>query len=271
MDMEIILFSGISIGGLGLLFGLGLNFAAKKFAVAVDPMFPEVRNALPGANCGACGFAGCDAFAKAICNNEAEITGCPVGGSDTVEALSKILGVEATAVAKEVAYVKCAGTCHVAKEKYIYDGVMDCKNAAFLQGKGSKQCEYGCLGYGSCVSACEFGAIDIVDGIAVINEEKCVACGKCIATCPKALIEMIPQEKEVRVSCNSREKGKAVKTACDVGCISCRMCVKACEFDAIVFENNIAKVDYSKCTECNACADKCPTKAITHATKLITE
>jgi len=262
MDVQSIIFSALSIGGLGLLFGLGLGVAAKVFEVKVDPLIPVVRDALPGANCGACGYAGCDAYAKAVVEDGTEITRCTVGGPALVTELSAIMGVEAGPVIKQVAYVKCQGSCDKAIEKYEYSGVMDCKNAAFLQGKGSKGCEYGCLGLGSCVSACEFDAIDIIDGIAVINKDKCVACGKCVLECPKDLIEMVPDDKKTRVSCNSKDKGKEAKTNCSTACIACRMCVKACEFDAITVTNNIAHIDYDKCTECGACVAKCPTNAI---------
>jgi len=264
MDVQSIIYSALSIGGLGLLFGIGLGVAAKVFEVKVDPLVPVVREALPGANCGACGYAGCDAYAKAVVIEGAAITMCPVGGSDLVVNLSKIMGVEAVEIAKQVAYVKCQGNCDNAVEKYQYDGIMDCKNATFLQGKGSKGCEYGCLGLGSCVTACEYDAIDIIDDIAVINKDKCVACGLCVLECPKDLIEMVPDDKKVRVACASLDRGKPVKDNCSVGCISCKMCEKACEFDAIHVINNIALIDYDKCTECDACVEKCPTDAILH-------
>jgi Na+-translocating ferredoxin:NAD+ oxidoreductase RNF subunit RnfB len=263
MDISSIIFSAVSIGGLGLVFGLGLGYAAKKFEVKVDPLIPVVRDALPGANCGACGFAGCDAFAKGIVEGQAPINGCPVGGSETAAALSQIMGVEASESARQVAYVKCNGTCENAKEKYIYAGVTDCKNAAFLQGGGSKGCEYGCLGLGSCVAVCEFNAIDIIDGVAVINDN-CVACEKCVAACPKAIIEMVPDASKVRVACNSADKGKEVKSNCSVGCIACKICEKACPFDAIHVTDNLARIDYEKCTQCDVCVEKCPTKAIPH-------
>ncbi len=262
MDVQSIIFSGLSIGGLGLLFGLGLGVAAKVFEVKVDPLIPLVRDALPSANCGACSFPGCDAYAKAIVEDGASITSCPVGGADLIEELSKIMGKEAVEVIKQVAYVKCQGTCDNAIEKYEYSGVMDCKNATFLQGKGSKGCEYGCLGLSSCVRVCEFDAIDIIDGIAIINKDKCVACGKCVLECPKNLIEMVPDDKKTRVACASEDKGKEAKSNCTTACIACRLCVKACEYDAIHVDKNIARIDYDKCVECGACVAKCPTKAI---------
>jgi Na+-translocating ferredoxin:NAD+ oxidoreductase RNF subunit RnfB len=262
MDLTSILYPAASIGGLGILFGLGLGVAAKKFAVEVDPLVPLVRDALPSANCGGCGYAGCDAFAKAVVEKKAQPNGCPVGGAATAEAICKILGIEVTETAKQVAFVKCNGTCDKAKDKYKYYGITDCKSAAALQGGGPKACEYGCLGFGTCVDVCMFGAIEIVDGVAVVDPEKCTSCGLCASACPKGLIDIVPDASKVRVKCNSQNKGKAVKTSCEVGCIACRMCVKACEFDAIKVENNIAKIDYDKCTQCGACVAKCPTNAI---------
>lgn len=264
MNVQSILFSALSISGLGLLFGLGLGYASKVFAIKVDPLVPIVREALPGANCGACGFAGCDAYAKAVATEGAEINMCPVGGAALVKVLSEIMGIEAVIADKKSAFVKCNGTCENATEKYAYQGIMDCKNAAFLQGKGSKGCEFGCLGLGSCVKVCEYDAIDVVNGVAIINQDKCVACGKCVKECPKMVIEMVTDKMKVRVACASLEKGKGVKDNCKVGCIACNMCVKACEFEAITVEKNIAHVIYDKCTQCDACVQKCPTKAIVH-------
>ncbi len=262
MEISSIVFSAASIGGLGLLFGLGLGVAAKKFAVKIDPLIPLVRDALPSANCGACGFAGCDAFAKAVVEGHAPTNGCPVGGKECAERVAAIMGVDAVTKERTTAFVKCNGSCDNAKQKYEYYGVVDCRDEAYLQGGGSKTCSYGCLGGGSCVKACMFDAINIVDGIAVIDEEKCTSCGMCVATCPKNLIEIIPAAKTTRVVCNSQDKGKDVKAACSVGCIGCRMCFKACEYDAIIIDGTLAKVDYEKCVLCNACRDKCPTKAI---------
>ncbi|RRD94917.1 RnfABCDGE type electron transport complex subunit B [Clostridiales bacterium COT073_COT-073] len=256
------------IGGLGLVFGAGLGVASKVFAVKVNPLVPEVREALPGANCGACGKAGCDAYAKAIVEEGAPINLCPVGGAKTLEQISKIMGMEAVAEAKKVAFVQCNGSCQNAKEKYQYIGITSCADAAYLPGGGPKACEYGCLGLGSCVKACEFGAIDIVDGIAVINPEKCVACGKCVTACPKKLIEIVPDDKKVRVRCRSLAKGKEVMDACAVGCIACSKCVKECKFDAIHVVNNIAHVDYDKCKQCNMCVKVCPKQVITEKVRI---
>ncbi len=262
MDIKSILFPALSIGGLGLLFGFGLGIASKIFSVKANPLIEQVKEVLPGANCGGCGYAGCEAFAKAVVEGKAPINGCPVGGAKTTEAIAKILGVESTESVKKVAFVKCNGTCEKAKEKYIYDGVKDCVQAAALQGKGSKGCEYGCLGLGTCVSACPFNAIKIVDGVAVVDEDLCTGCGQCVAACPKNLIELVPYDSPIRVRCNSLDKGKAVKVNCEVGCIGCRLCAKVCPKDAIVIENNLAKINYDTCVNCKACVKKCPTQAI---------
>ncbi|QCX34758.1 RnfABCDGE type electron transport complex subunit B [Caloramator sp. E03] len=260
--MNSIIFPVISLGGLGVLFGSLLGYASKKFAVEVDPRVPIVRDILPGANCGGCGYAGCDACAKAMVEGEAAPNACPVGGPETAKKIGEVLGLAVDALTKNVAFVKCNGTCNNAKNKYEYTGIADCRDAALLPGGGYKGCSYGCLGLGSCVKVCEFGALSIVNGVAVVDENKCTSCGKCAKICPKGLIEIVPADKKVRVVCNSKDKGKDVKDNCAVGCIGCRMCERACQFGAIIFENNLAKIDYEKCTQCNACAVKCPTKAI---------
>ncbi|SDZ32016.1 electron transport complex, RnfABCDGE type, B subunit [Proteiniborus ethanoligenes] len=251
----------VSLGSMGLLFGAGLAVAAKVFAVEVDPKVEQVRGALPGANCGACGFPGCDGLANAIANGSAPVNACPVGGASCAEEIAEIMGVTAEATDKKVARVICQGTSCNATEKFEYNGVMDCKAAVLVSG-GSKSCSYGCLGLGTCVRVCQFDAIDIIDGIAVINPEKCTACGKCIDACPKLVIKMVPYKQNVIVDCNSKEFGKDVKVKCTIGCIGCQICVKACPFDAMEFENNLARINYDKCTNCMICAEKCPTKAI---------
>lgn len=259
--VESILYPILTLGGLGLLFGGGLAIASKAFAVEVDPKVQAINKALPGANCGACGYPGCSAFSEAVASGKAPVNGCPVGGAECAESIGNIMGVNAEAGEKRVARVICNGTDCNAHEKFEYEGIKDCKAAAMVQG-GSKACGFGCLGLGTCVDVCPFDAIDIVDGIAKINVEKCTACEKCVIECPKAVIEMVPYNQKVVVDCNSAEFGKEVKVKCTVGCIGCQICVKACPFDAMKFENNLAKIDYDKCTNCMICAEKCPTKSI---------
>lgn len=258
-----IILAAVVVGAVGILIGIFLGIASEKFKVEVDEKEILVRAELPGNNCGGCGFAGCDALAKAIAAGQADVGACPVGGAPVAEKIAAIMGVESGSADKKVAFVKCSGTCDKAKQQYHYYGINDCRKAAVTPGAGDKACAYGCMGYGSCVNACEFDAIHVVDGVAVVDREKCVACGKCVAACPNQLIELVPYKALHRVRCNSHEKGKAVKDVCGAGCIGCTLCTKQCPFDAIHMEDNLAVVDYSKCKNCGKCAAKCPVKVIT--------
>ena len=186
MDINSILFPVLSIGGLGLVFGAGLGYAGKVFAVDEDPRIGQVTECLPGANCGGCGFPGCGGLAAAIVAGEAPVNGCPVGGAKSAAAISEVMGVTVEEKEREVAFVKCGGTCDLSANKYQYFGMSDCGMASQLAGGGAKGCSYGCLGLGSCVKACAFDAIHIVNGVAVVDDEKCVACGKCVKACPKS-------------------------------------------------------------------------------------
>ncbi len=255
-----IITAAVVVGGVGLIIGILLSVAGKAFAIEVDEKEIAVREVLPGNNCGGCGYAGCDALAKAIAAGEAAVSACPVGGAAVAEQIGAIMGTSGEAV-KMVAFVKCAGTCDKAKDKYEYNGNISCKEAVYVS-NGPKACAYGCMGFGSCVEACEFDAISVVDGIAVVDKEKCVACGKCVAACPKKLVELIPYKSKHMVQCNSKDKGKDVMSVCQAGCIGCTLCVKSCPKDAIVFEDNLAKIDYEKCVNCGLCAQKCPKKVI---------
>lgn len=262
MNFQAIIIATIVVAAVGLIIGILLGVAGEKLKVEVDEKEIEVRQKLPGNNCGACGYPGCDGLAAAIAKGEAPVNACPVGGEAVAKEISAIMGVTAMATEKKVAFVKCVGTCDKTKVKYNYYGIHDCRKLALIPGNGDKACQYGCLGYGSCVQECEFDAIHIKDGIAAVDKEKCVACGKCISACPKKLIEFVPYESTCKVACSSNEKGKDVKAVCDAGCIGCGMCQRACEFGAVSVENNLAKIDYSKCTHCGKCAQKCPTKVI---------
>lgn len=256
------LFSSVLVLGiLGLIFGAVLAYASKKFAVEVDPRVEAILEVLPGANCGGCGFPGCGGLASAIAEGNAPVNGCPVGGSDCSLKIGKIMGLKAEEGEKKVAKVICKGNCMSSKDKYTYEGIQDCRSANVLNG-GAKSCKYGCLGLGTCRDYCKFGAISIIDGVAIIDEEKCVMCGKCMEVCPKGIIISKPQKQEIIVECNSKDFGKAVKEKCSVGCIGCGLCAKACKFDAIEFENKIAKINPEKCVGCMECVQKCPTKVI---------
>lgn len=251
----------VVLGGLGIIFAVILGFASKAFHVDVDPKITLIREALPGANCGACGYPGCDGMSKAIAEGRAPVNGCPVSSAAAVEKIGKVMGVEASTGEKKVAKVLCKGCDNNAVKKYNYEGIHDCKAAAAIAG-GDKACNQGCLGFGTCVNACKFGAIKVVDGVAVVDKEKCTSCGKCIEVCPKAVIELVPYTQEVVVECKNLDFGKATKEVCSAGCIGCKMCEKNCPFDAIHVVNNIAKIDYEKCKQCLVCVAKCPTKAI---------
>ena len=262
MSISGIVLAAVIVGGTGLVISVLLGIASEKFKVPVDEKEVAVRACLPGNNCGGCGYAGCDGLAKAIANGEAPVNACPVGGAPVGAQIAEIMGVEAGDSVKMVAFVKCAGTCEKAKQKYIYSGNEDCVSAVSVPGGGPKACPNGCTGFGSCTKVCDFDAIHVVDGIAVVDKEKCVACGKCVATCPKALIELVPYDAKPKVHCSNKEFGKPVKEYCSVGCIGCKMCTRQCEFGAITVEGNIAHIDYSKCTGCGKCAAKCPSKII---------
>lgn len=250
------------VGGTGVVIGILLGIAGEKFEVEVNEKEVAVRTCLPGNNCGGCGFPGCDGLAAAIAKHEAPVNACPVGGAAVAESISDIMGVTAKETVKMTAYVKCAGTCEKAKDNYEYVGVKDCKLALNNPGGGPKACTYGCTGFGNCKKACPFQAIEIVDGVAVVDSEKCKACGKCVVACPRHLIELIPADATCKVTCSSKDKGVEVKKVCQAGCIGCGLCVRNCPQDAIVLEDNLAHIDQEKCTHCGACKEKCPVKII---------
>lgn len=245
------------VGGVGLLFGLLLAYAAHIFAVKKDERAEKIANALPGANCGSCGYAGCAAYADAVAAGAAPVNACTVGKAPVAERIADIMGVEAGEVSEVVARVMCAGDRASVVYKYEYRGINDCKAAAKFGG-GAKGCESGCVGLGRCAKVCPFGAIKIVDGVAVVDDELCQACGKCIKECPKNIIKLVPKNQRHWVVCSNPETGKFVNQYCKNGCIGCRICEKACKFDAIHVENNHAVIDYDKCKNCGLCAKKCP-------------
>ena len=245
---------------MGVVFAILLGIAAKVFAVEVDERIPLVRECLPGANCGGCGFPGCDGLATAIVEGKAPVNGCPVGGAAAAAKIAEVMGVEADSSEPKVAHVHCNGGCN-AKDKAVYEGLQDCTAAMRVAG-GPKACAFGCMGLGSCVKACAFDAIHVVNGCAVVDPAKCVACGKCAAACPKKLIDMVPKSKKVHVNCMNKDKGAQAMKVCDNACIGCMKCEKTCKFDAIHVSGNVAVIDYDKCKGCKMCAKACPKGAI---------
>ena len=244
---------------IGGVFGIVLTIVSRLFGTQTDPRVEQIEEALPGANCGGCGYAGCAAYAEAIVKGEAPPDACAPGGEGTVQTIARIMGVEVGEGVKKVAIIHCNGKN--AKNRFDYAGVRDCRAATLVQG-GFTQCTYGCLGLGTCVSACPFGALEMKDGFPHVIEEKCVACGKCVDACPRDLIELVPLSSSVHVLCSSRDKGKDVKAACDVGCIGCKKCEKVCPVDAVHVTDFLSKIDYDKCISCGKCVKECPTSAI---------
>ena len=249
------------LGVLGLLFGVLLSIASKVFAVEMNPVVGNILGVLPGANCGACGFPGCEGLANAIAEGKAPTNACPIGGNAVAQKVAAILGSEAGEVARQVAVVRCNGTCDLAKDKYNYYGIKDCRYMAQIGG-GNKACSYGCLGCGTCKDVCPFDAIEMADGVAHIIKDKCKACNKCVVICPKKIIELMPYDRHTVIKCASQDKGKTVRENCKVGCIGCQICVKKCPKQTINFENNLAHIDYSGCIDCKTCVKNCPMKTI---------
>lgn len=237
--------------------GIALAFAAKFLKVKEDPRIEEISEHLPSANCGGCGYAGCSAFAEAVAAGKIKPTKCAVSSAEAISAISKIMGLEEENHVRMRAQVMCSGTNDHAKLKYDYDGIPDCVSAVRLAG-GNKLCPNGCMGFGSCVSACKFDAIKIIGGTAAVDYNKCQACGACVTACPKGLIKLVPFEAKYWVGCSCTEKGASTKSWCDVGCIGCKICEKNCESGAIKVIDNLARIDYSLCNSCGKCFEVCP-------------
>lgn len=259
--MNTVLYAFAVLGGLGLLFGLVLAVASKVFHVEEDPRVAEVTACLNGANCGACGYAGCSAYAAALVKGEAPGGRCAPAGAEGAAKIAAILGEEPAEFVRMVAFVRCSGG-DKAHNKYRYDGVKDCALAAASIGGGPCSCVNGCLGFGNCIKACPFGGIRIVNGVAKVDHDKCQGCGACAAACPKDLIELIPFTARGTIACNNTDKGGITRKLCESGCLGCHICEKNCPQNAVHIINNHSVKDFSKCQNCGICAEKCPRKLI---------
>ncbi|MGD9898069.1 MAG: RnfABCDGE type electron transport complex subunit B [Calditrichaceae bacterium] len=256
-----LLIPGMILGGFALLSSTGLLIASKKFHVDEDPRIELITNLLPGANCGGCGFAGCTNYAENVVTQMKIDSPCPVAESEIMKEIGKILGLDVSVGTKQVASLMCNGTNHNSPSVMDYKGIQDCW-AMSLVADSSKSCVFACMGLGSCVRACPFGAMRIEEGIVVIDDQVCSGCGICIDSCPKHLLHMRPVSKNITVTCSNTDKGADAKRACETACIGCQKCVKVCEHEAITVENFLAKINYENCDLCGKCVEACPTDSI---------
>ena len=262
----IIIPSVVGLTGLGALFGFALAIASRKFRVEVDPRVEEITQLLPSANCGACGFAGCAGYAEALVKGIVDLGSCPPSSSEITSRIAQMLGKEAKAKEKWVAFLHCGGG-KVSKRRFVYDGISTCA-AANLVGGGNLGCEFGCTAFYDCVRACPFGAIEIDEiGMPYVNPEKCTGCGICVKVCPRNLLELVPANKTIFVACSNPERGKFVRLVCEVGCIGCFKCFKVCKPEAIEMREGLAVIHHEKCTLCGDCIPVCPKSIIVDFSK----
>lgn len=258
----------VTLGSLGFALGLALALAYLRLAVRVDPRLAKVLEILPGTNCGACGYAGCEKYAEELVNSDVPANLCAPGGQEVARKLAEVLGVELKEVQRRVAVLACQGGRAEMKDAFRYYGLENCRAAHLVHG-GSKSCMYGCLGLGTCVEVCPFGAIKMgANGLPIIDETLCTACGLCVEACPVHIIHLVPFPQKVYMGCASHDKGKDTRKICSVGCIACKICEKSCPYDAIHVVDDLAVIDYSKCTSCGICVHKCPTKSIVDRVKV---
>lgn len=262
--MKTILLAVAVLGVLGAVFGAILALASKIFYVEVDPKQKAIRQCLAGANCGGCGYPGCDGYAAAVAAGDASANLCVAGGTETAAAVAEIMGVSAETAEKKLAFVCCSGTEGHTELRFNYSGPVDCRAAMLFGGRSNKTCTFACIGFGNCVRACQFDAMHIVDGIAKADRSRCVGCGACAEACPKDIIKLIPESQKIMPACGNKDKGAKVMKMCDFGCIGCMKCQRECPAGAITVTDNLASVDTEKCVQCGHCADICPRGIIDH-------
>lgn len=249
------------VAAISLLLGVLLALFIRFFGIEDDERVKNIKNALPGANCGACGYKGCADYAEALAEGRGAPNLCVPGGAGTAKALEDILGVEVKAAEAKVAFVHCNGVASVTSKKADYKGIETCRACSMLYA-GDGACAYGCLGCGDCADVCPTDAICLDDGIARIISERCIACGACVRTCPKGIISLVPAAATTFVVCSNKDKGADARKVCKAACIACKKCEKSCPEGAITVKDNLASIDYTKCTGCGICAECCPTGAI---------
>lgn len=245
---------------IGFISGFGLAIASKFMTVPVDERQEKIRNCLPGANCGACGYSGCDGYSSALSNGEAAADKCTPGGENTAMALSEILGVKVNSQPM-TAFIACQCDHSKVTPKYSYLGMMTCSAANSIN-DGPLSCQFGCIGFGDCINACQFDAIKIIDNKPVICEELCLGCGLCAKICPKQIINIIPKGKSAHILCSNKSQGAEAAKVCSASCVSCMLCVKNCPSGAISIKDNFPVIDYSLCIECGKCKEVCKRSVI---------
>lgn len=258
--MTTILYCALIVGAVALVAGVGLTIASQIMAVPVDERVTAVRECLPGANCGACGYSGCDGYAAALVDGSAQNGLCTPGGQDAAAGIAKILGTGDVSVEQKIAVVHCLGTYDNTSDRIEYNGVHSCSAAIQLYG-GVASCAFGCVGLGDCASVCKFNAITVCNGAAKVEPELCSGCGMCVDVCPKKIITLMPRKGAV-VHCSSRIKGGETRKVCKTGCLGCMKCVKTCPSQAITVTDFCASIDTEKCTSCGKCVDVCPAHII---------
>jgi Na+-translocating ferredoxin:NAD+ oxidoreductase RNF subunit RnfB len=265
--MSIILYTIIVLVAIGVFFAVVLYFVAQRFYVYEDPRIDTVSEALPAANCGGCGYAGCRNFAEALVKSD-DISPlfCPVGGNTVMMTIAQILGKTVDAKDPLVAVVRCSGSADRRPRTSKYNGATSCVIQHALYA-GDTDCPFGCLGCGDCVVSCKFDALSMnpETELPEVNDEKCTACGVCVTACPRNIIELRKKDRKYRkifVSCVNKDKGGIAKKYCTVACTGCTKCQKICTFDAVKIENNLAYIDFNACKMCRKCAPECATNSI---------
>jgi len=266
--MNIILISTIAMGGMGLFFAVIVAIANKKLYVKEDPRIEKVIDELPGVNCGACGNASCYDLAQKIVKGEADANSCPVGGSEVADKIASVLGLESQQVVTKVAFVHCGATSSLRTKRAQYVGGETCNVADIIGGEIA--CAYGCLGYGDCIDACLFDAIEMVQGLPVVDMMKCTGCGQCVEACPRNIISLEVFDKKISnaaivIACSNPDKGAVVRKICKVGCIGCSLCERNCGDGSFYMDGMLARIDYDKVYNCehwDTVIEKCPAKTI---------